>query len=94
MSNWYRPYATRYDSGDYFTGSREGDSELRRRQDVNTLPKDTPRYFVQGETVHGEPRIHFVSDRLGKRYASEVTRDERQARRWCDKMNAGVVPSK
>lgn len=55
---------------------------------MTTAPEREPRYFVQGETVRGEPRIYYVSDRQGKRYASEVTRDQRQARRWCDKMNA------
>ncbi len=49
------------------------------------------RYFVQGETVRGEPRIYFVS-RTDLHYASpDVTTDRRQANRWCIKMNAGTM---
>lgn len=58
-----------------------------------------PRYFVQGETVRGEPRVYWVEERrapggtttmTGKytKRVTDVTRDRRTAQRWCDKLLA------
>jgi hypothetical protein len=46
-----------------------------------------PRFYVQGETVRGEPRIYWVVDRSRHHCrVSETTRDKRQAERWCKKL--------
>lgn len=42
-----------------------------------------PRFYVQGETVRGEPRVYWVVDRQGHRSVTMVTTDKRQADRWC-----------
>jgi len=38
------------------------------------------RFFIQSETVRGEPRVHYVSSRSDK-YVSEPTTDRRKAER-------------
>lgn len=55
------------------------------------MSKTEPRYYVQGETVRGEPRQYWVADRhtIGREHeiASHYTTDRRQAQRWCNEMN-------
>jgi hypothetical protein len=51
-----------------------------------------PRFYVQGETVRGEPRVYWVVDRRAEKIITRATRDRRQAWRWRDKLAAGVVP--
>lgn len=58
-----------------------------------TCPKAGPRYYVQSETIRGEPRAHFVSS-VARYYASEVTTDQRQAERWCKRMNEGKMAAR
>lgn len=55
---------------------------------------EQPRFYVQSETIRGEPRVHWVCDRSSRNRrgkdssASECTTDRRQAQRWCDALNA------
>jgi hypothetical protein len=48
---------------------------------------EPPRYYVQGETVRGEPRVYWVVDReQHHKTVSKVTTDKRQAERWLNKL--------
>lgn len=50
----------------------------------NTFASDDqlPRFYVQGVSTRGEPRVYWVVDRSGDKMISRVTRDRRQA--WVD----------
>lgn len=49
------------------------------------------RFYVQGETVRGEPRVYWVAERgIGTNHkkVSKLTRDRRQAERWLKKLQS------
>lgn len=50
-----------------------------------------PRYYVQGESVRGEPRVYWVEKRgmiWRNKRVTECTTDRRQAERWCNRLLA------
>ena len=51
------------------------------------------RYFVQSETVRGEPRIHYVQDgkKGGRCQISRVFLSPLRAEKWLEKFLAGKV---
>ena len=56
------------------------------------MASDGPRYYVQGETVRGEPRVYWVVDRQARhRPVTNALTDRRQVERICKKMNAECV---
>lgn len=56
-----------------------------------TMTEREPRYYVQGETVRGEPRLYWVMSRLCDEAVTRVTRDRRQAERWMARFEAAVA---
>jgi len=56
---------------------------------ITRVDENYPRYYVQGETVRGEPRIYWIVDRTDRyRFVCARSRNQKRLEAKCERLNA------